>query len=100
MDWYSRAACRGCDTDLWFAERGRGYGEALAVCGGCVVRGECLEAADREEGSDRNVFGVRGGLTPSERKRRRRFWREEEGCFFDFFMVGLMPGFHDPPMTR
>lgn len=42
---------------------------ALALCAGCPVRQECLEAALAEEGTlrGRNRYLVRGGLTPKQR---------------------------------
>lgn len=63
--WRERAACRGCDPDLFFpARRGDNIPpEVRAVCGACPVRKECLA-----EGMDER-FGVWGGV--SERGRRR-----------------------------
>ena len=41
---------------------------ALAICGRCPVRSECLELAMRTEtGSKRNRSGIFGGRTPAQR---------------------------------
>jgi WhiB family redox-sensing transcriptional regulator len=64
-DWESEANCIGTDPDLFFPERGASPDDAKAVCGGCVVRWECLEAALAR----REQYGVWGGLTAPERRR-------------------------------
>ncbi|WP_078612802.1 WhiB family transcriptional regulator [Streptomyces canus] len=61
--WIENAACRDSDPDELFAESAR-QNRAKAVCGGCVVRTECLaEALDT-----RIEFGVWGGMTERERR--------------------------------
>ncbi|MFE7273013.1 WhiB family transcriptional regulator [Streptomyces sp. NPDC057623] len=64
-DWRLRAACRGQDTNLWFIDSGH-YRTALAVCGGCPVRAECLHDALATEPSWHR-YGLWGGLTPRQR---------------------------------
>jgi WhiB family transcriptional regulator, redox-sensing transcriptional regulator len=72
--WAVRGACQhNHDPELFFpiASGGPAAGQvarAKAVCGGCPVRGECLEFA-LETGQD---FGVWGGTTADERRRMRR----------------------------
>lgn len=71
LTWTSRAACRGHDTDLWFAEERVGtYREARVICCTCLVRAECLQWAL----DTRTDHGLFGGLSPLERKRLRG-WR-------------------------
>lgn len=66
--WQSEANCLGVDPDLFFPERGVSTAEAKAVCKGCVVRLDCLEAAL----VNGEKFGVWGGLSERERRRIRR----------------------------
>lgn len=66
--WRSDAACAGMRADLFFPGRGESPAEAKAVCRGCPVRDACL--ADALEGGER--FGVWGGLSERERRRRLR----------------------------
>lgn len=69
-NWEYQGNCVGVDPDLFFPEKGESAAEAKAVCAGCTVRTECLEAAlARNE-----RFGIWGGLSVKERRvvRRRR----------------------------
>lgn len=70
--WRNLAACRGCDPELFFPDRGGPSAalaaQAKAICASCPSRVPCLEEAIR----DNEEFGVRGGLTPRERRRLRR----------------------------
>jgi len=66
MEWPLRARCQGLG-DLFFDGPRE---EALRVCGLCPVRSECLEAAMEEEAGQFHGygrFGIRGGMTPTER---------------------------------
>ena len=63
--WHARANCLGVATRLFFPERGESTNEAKAVCAGCAVREECLEAGLGEKS------GIWGGLSERERKRIR-----------------------------
>jgi WhiB family transcriptional regulator, redox-sensing transcriptional regulator len=64
-----RAECLGVDTSVFFDLSRTGHREmALELCRACRVRNDCLAASMREEKGDQR-FGIRGGLTPDERKR-------------------------------
>jgi len=69
--WFTKAACRGMDANLWHPERGQtgdlGY-KAKQVCAGCEVAEKCLAYAM----TTNQDIGIWGGLTPIERKRLRR----------------------------
>jgi hypothetical protein len=69
--WVKDAACRDVPTDIFFEA---GYEEeAKAYCGGCGVRDACLALAFKEEGTAHSGrYGVRGGMTPDERRRHLR----------------------------
>jgi WhiB family transcriptional regulator, redox-sensing transcriptional regulator len=62
--WHRRAACRGMGTSLFFP----GLGESKAVCAGCEVRAECLDAVV----SDQRAPGIWGGLSERQRTQLRR----------------------------
>lgn len=63
--WQERAACYGIDPDLFFPVSEEEAGPALAFCGICRIREECLAWALKNG----ERYGVWGGLT--EQKRRR-----------------------------
>jgi WhiB family redox-sensing transcriptional regulator len=68
--WRALAACRGVPEDIFFAhaEEESKIVAAKAVCASCPVREECLAyALDLNQ-----TEGIWGGLTPAERRRRRR----------------------------
>lgn len=78
LAWMARAACRGADTEAFFADVGHAAAVRVArrVCEACPVRAECLAYA-LELGE--LYHGVFGGLSPDERRelatgrpRRRR----------------------------
>lgn len=62
-EWYD-------DGTIWeaYGDTSSFYDEARAICSTCPVRLECLE--DAMETKER--FGMRGGLTPIERRRIER----------------------------
>ena len=72
MGWQYRGACRGEDSNLFFApnyferkeEKDRREARAKAICARCSVRVECLEYALRT----REPHGIWGGLNEAERK--------------------------------
>lgn len=67
VNWTAYANCATTDPDLFFSES-ESYTAARKVCDFCPVRKQCLqEALDENE-----VYGMRGGLTPNERKALRR----------------------------
>ncbi|HVA59618.1 MAG TPA: WhiB family transcriptional regulator [Mycobacteriales bacterium] len=66
--WIDEAACRGMDTELFFAPPGGGgvvsSRRALLVCESCPVQANCLHLAlDNGE-----QYGVWGGTTPEQRE--------------------------------
>lgn len=73
QSWRDRAACRGCRSDLFFPDKGgeKAFDQGKKICGACGVRRQCLELAEAfAHFGDR--YGLFGGLTPNERKQRRR----------------------------
>jgi WhiB family redox-sensing transcriptional regulator len=60
-DWMRRGACKGQDTEVWFASDTT---EAKATCHRCPVRTDCLAWA-MANGLD---HGVWGGMGEKERK--------------------------------
>lgn len=81
-EWMKHAACRGCDTNLFFSERGdhKTMMTALEICNGtkdtapCPVRKECLDWANSHEDDN---WGVFGGMAASARIKLRRQNRRE-----------------------
>ena len=77
-DWRDRASCVGLDGEGFFPtgtwqgpnESRQAYAVALRVCIRCPVREQCLDAALAEEGpsSRHNRYGMRGGMTPGQRR--------------------------------
>ncbi|HVL97936.1 MAG TPA: WhiB family transcriptional regulator [Egibacteraceae bacterium] len=68
--WQERAACRERDAEVFFCVEPQAVEFALSVCATCAVREPCLAQAM----ATREVFGVWGGTT--ETQRRRIFRRE------------------------
>lgn len=68
--WIQSAACRGMDTNLFYADRGDTVTvrSAKSVCMSCPVRTDCLEYAL----ATADNIGIWGGLTPRARARLRR----------------------------
>ena len=68
--WTDRAACKGQNPDLFFADQGRFdvAANAKRVCATCTTVRECLDYAIRTE----TWHGVWGGMTPDERRRHAR----------------------------
>ena len=71
----ARCADSGLDPDEWFPvniDPGRARQEAaaaIAVCTGCLVRGQCLELSLRHWGIGKH--GIWGGLVAADRARLR-----------------------------
>ena len=68
-DWWSHAACRTADPELFFPISAAGpaaeqVARAKAVCARCRVRRDCLAFAL----ATRQVHGVWGGTSPEERQ--------------------------------
>lgn len=66
--WLVFAACRDADPDLFFPANREEAEQALAICASCPVQPECLSYA--LEAGER--FGIWGGLTEKERRKRLR----------------------------
>lgn len=66
MPWTDRAICHGADPELFFPIGGT-PDDALAICGLCPVRSECLE-----EALAKGHQGIWGGTDEEERRRLRR----------------------------
>lgn len=63
-NWRTSAACLGMDPNVFFPENGESGSEAKAVCMGCPVQSECLEAGKYEQ-------GIWGGRSMGKSYRRR-----------------------------
>lgn len=72
--WYSsRALCRGMPIeDFYLPPKSPVPGHVARVCAACPVAGDCLESAMLEEGGHGGRHGIRGGLTPEERRALHR----------------------------
>jgi WhiB family redox-sensing transcriptional regulator len=66
--WWTRAACRGLPTSLFYPPPGTPAAEALAVCARCPVRAACEDHA-RQRGEE---HGIWGGRTETDRARLTR----------------------------
>jgi hypothetical protein len=72
-DW-TRAVCRGLDTEEFFQSNVTTYGKraermAKELCDVCPVKGACLRMAmAAEAGAPHLRSGIFGGLNPGERK--------------------------------
>lgn len=70
--WRDRAACDGCDPNMFHPNRGEPTEPAKLVCWGCPVKTECLTWA-----LDHFVkLGIYGGRSERERRRMRRERRQ------------------------
>lgn len=66
--WREAAQCTQTDPEIFYPEIGEIPHAAKRICAQCPVRTECLtDALARGE-----QHGVRGGLTPNERRNLRR----------------------------
>lgn len=68
--WVTKAECRDTDPELFFPEHSQdAAAEAMRICGRCPVKGLCLNAAMKAEGSRVAVsrFGIFGGTLPQQR---------------------------------
>lgn len=76
IDWQARGACLDEHPEVMFPEPhdSDGIDAAVAVCGRCPVRAECLAWA--WETNQR--FGVWGGMPEEERHRRKRAHQRRE----------------------
>lgn len=65
----THAACKGTPTEMFFDPETEV--EAIKVCNTCTVRDMCLDWA-LTYSATRDIDGVFGGLTPSQRRAKRR----------------------------
>jgi WhiB family redox-sensing transcriptional regulator len=58
--WVQHAACLGIDPELWFTTERDSYEhhQAIRICNGCDVKGECLKLARKR----RERHGIWGGV--------------------------------------
>jgi hypothetical protein len=64
------AACVGIPSEIFHPEPGDDWQQAVAVCGGCPVRLQCLEWAMTVETTLNQVpFGIYGGVTARRRSK-------------------------------
>lgn len=66
--WRENAACKGCDTQLFYQEKPWQLTEAMSICSKCPVKKECLDWAKRAG----ERWGVWGGKDQTRRKRATR----------------------------
>ncbi|HUH06864.1 MAG TPA: WhiB family transcriptional regulator [Egibacteraceae bacterium] len=68
QSWQGAAACRGMDVERFYSDDTEVITQALAVCGGCIVRAACFaHALSRGE-----AHGVWGGTREQQRRRAQR----------------------------
>jgi WhiB family redox-sensing transcriptional regulator len=65
--WREKAACRDEDPELFYSSDEHSQILGKAICGRCIVRGECLDNALKTHQPD----GIWGGKTASEREELR-----------------------------
>ena len=76
---YGQCASSRIDPDQWFpvardvVKAREEAADAIAVCGACPVRAQCLEYSLRH-GSEFGAYGIWGGLVESERHSLRPRW--------------------------
>jgi WhiB family redox-sensing transcriptional regulator len=68
--WHTDAGCKEAPAEVtWFPVAGDSGKAAKKVCGGCLVRAECL-AWSLDQGPD--LEGIWGGVSRNERARTRK----------------------------
>lgn len=77
QNWREQAACRGVDTQLFYAQQGKGktvYKEAHKYCDTCPVLADCFKfVMDTENLSgEGGRHGYFAGMTPLQRKHYQR----------------------------
>jgi hypothetical protein len=65
-----RSACREMGHHIFYEDEATKaqVERAVSVCGGCIVRQDCLESAMAEEKGGGSRYGIRGGVAPKGRK--------------------------------
>jgi WhiB family redox-sensing transcriptional regulator len=83
-DWRLDAACADVDPELFFPETGQvpQAAAAKAVCAGCAVRGQCLQAALHGPQAHNDHAGIFAGTTAKERVALRSRASDAEGTRF------------------
>lgn len=74
MKWIDQAACKDADVSIFFPRDARepdAWQIARSICGLCPVRKKCLALVIDLDPTD-DKWGMFGGLTPYERKMKRR----------------------------
>jgi len=74
MKWVEQAACRDLHVSIFFPPDARepdAWNVARSICALCPVRKNCLALVIDLETTD-DKWGMFGGLTPYERKMKRR----------------------------
>jgi len=79
-----RAACQGVDIAVFYDLTPPNKEMALALCGACPVRADCLEAVMRWE-TGAAKYGIWGGTTPEERRKlvKNSAWKREHAAGAD-----------------
>ena len=77
-DWTDLAACRDSDPEIFFPIGTTGPAidhieKAVAICGLCSVREECLQYALESN----QEAGVWGGFAEDDRRRLRKRWQAD-----------------------
>lgn len=67
ISWRLHAACIGADPEIFFPTVGKSVKPAKNICARCPVTEQCLTAAVTR----RERFGVWGGQSEQDRKRKR-----------------------------
>lgn len=67
LRWYTEAACKGVDTNIFFGGTAASNKEATKYCNQCPIRAECLEDALQYPPIDQH--GLIGGIAAYERKK-------------------------------
>lgn len=74
MKWVEQAACRDLHVSIFFPPDARepdAWNVARSICAMCPVRKKCLSLVINLQSTD-DKWGMFGGLTPYERKIKRR----------------------------
>lgn len=66
--WTEQALCAQVDPELFFPDKGGSSRPAIAICGRCEVREQCLQLA-LDNGEE---YGLWGGLSPKHRRQSGR----------------------------
>ena len=74
-EWHARGLCVGADPETFFPTHGSPGTEALQICAGCVVRGDCLKYA-----TEADEFGIWAGLDQQQRRALRKKQHRREAA--------------------